>query len=152
LAACGIGSSVDVQPGPTFFDDSRDGTIFGRKFDLAIFGWLIGTVPTCEHYLSSEITGLPEQGFAGFRGANITGFFNEEYDLACETARGAFFNTPEYVENHQQALAIFDTQRPSIPLFTRPMFTLAAPNVRNIQLDPTEPSGLWNIFEWDVEQ
>ncbi|MCB0036365.1 MAG: hypothetical protein KDE51_20175 [Anaerolineales bacterium] len=152
LAECGIASSVDVQPGPTFFDDTRDGTIFGRKFDLAIFGWVIGTVPTCEHYLSSEVTGLPELGFVGFRGANVTGFFNEEFDVACEGALDAFYNTPEYANNHQDALIIFDNQRPSIPLFTRPMLTLATANIRNIQLDPTEPSGLWNIYEWDIER
>jgi hypothetical protein len=78
-----------------------EGTIFPRNYDAAVFGWLVGVDPVCEHYQSQEISGPTEERFAGWRGANITGYFSAAFDTACREARSAFYGTAEYTAAHQ---------------------------------------------------
>ncbi|HRQ37405.1 MAG TPA: ABC transporter substrate-binding protein [Chloroflexota bacterium] len=152
LAACGIQVHLVNYPAETWFDDGPFSPLFGRRFDLATFAWRTGITPPCGLYLSTNITGPEERGFGGWNNINATGWGNAEYDAACQAAQNAIYGTEEYESNHQTALRIFADRKPSLPLFQYIKTAVTAPTVRNFQPDPTQPSELWNVFEWDIEE
>lgn len=152
LAACGIQVNLVNYPAETWFDDGPFSPLFGRRFDLATFAWRTGITPPCGLYLSTNITGPEERGFGGWNNINATGWGNEEYDAACLAAQNAIYGTEEYEINHQAALRIFAERKPSIPLFQYIKTAVTAPTVRHFQPDPTQPSELWNVFEWDIDE
>lgn len=152
LAACGIQANLVNYPAETWFDDGPFSPLFGRRFDLATFAWRTGVTPPCGLYLSTNITGPEELGFGGWNNINATGWRNEEYDAACLAAQNAIYGTEEYETNHQTALRIFAERKPSLPLFQYIKTAVTAPTVRNFQPDPTQPSELWNVGEWDIEE
>lgn len=147
LAAVGIQVNLNFLPSWQFFADGPDGPVFGRKFDLATFAWLMGVEPSCGLYLSSEMPTAAN----GWRGRNITGYSNPLFDAACRLARGSLPGTPEHVQGHQTALRIFTEDLPALPLFQRPrmMAVSSALSVGPI-VDPTQNTGTWNIWEWDI--
>jgi peptide/nickel transport system substrate-binding protein len=151
LRECGI--DVEIEHPSDLFAGGPEGPVFGRYFDLAIFAWLSQTEPPCHLYTTAQIPGPIEVGYAaGWQGLNVTGWSNAEFDAACLAAQQAFYGTPAYVEAHQRALGLFLQNVPSIPLFAHPKVAAARPEVVNFELDPTQPSELWNLFEMDLEQ
>jgi peptide/nickel transport system substrate-binding protein len=120
---CGIPVETYDLPAGTWYSEGPIGRLFGRRFDLAAFAWLAQTLPDCGLYLSANITG-PEEGPGG-----------EEYD-----------------EKQQEALRIFARELPAIPLFTNLKVAAARPGLRNVVLDSSQPSLLWNIAQWDVDE
>jgi peptide/nickel transport system substrate-binding protein len=151
LATCGIQVNLVDVPAETWFDDGPFSPLFGRRFDLATFAWRTGITPPCGLYLSGNITGPEELGFGGWGNINATGWVSDEYDTACQTALDALPGTEEYVTNHQEAVRLFAERLPSVPLFQYVKTAVTAPTVRNFQPDPTQPSELWNVYEWDIE-
>jgi peptide/nickel transport system substrate-binding protein len=151
LAACGIAANLYDVPAERWYDDGPFSALFGRRFDLATYAWLTGITPPCSLYLSTNITGPEEQGFGGWGNINATGWVSEEYDLACQAALDALPGTAEYNDNHSQAVRIFNERVPAIPLFQYVNTAVSAPTVSNIKPNSSQPSELWNIFEWDVE-
>lgn len=152
LAACGIQVNLVNYPAETWFDDGPFSPLFGRRFDLATFAWRTGITPPCGLYLSTNITGPEEQGFGGWNNINATGWGNEEYDAACLAAQNAIYGTEEFETNHQTAVRIFAERKPSLPLFQYIKTAVTAPTVLHFQPDPTQPSELWNVAEWDIEE
>jgi peptide/nickel transport system substrate-binding protein len=152
VAACGIEVETYQEPAAQWYGAGPTGTLFGRRFDLGAFAWLISATPPCHLYLSDAIPGPPPAFPAGWSGRNVTGWNNPEFDAACQAGQGTFFGTGAYRENHEQALRIFAEEVPIIPLFPRLKVAATRPEVLNFLLDPTQPSSLWNIFEIDVER
>ena len=58
-------------------ETAHDGT---AGFDLGEFAWISGVQPSCNSYLTSQISGPEEEGFGGWNANNETGWSNEEYD------------------------------------------------------------------------
>jgi peptide/nickel transport system substrate-binding protein len=149
LADCGIEVEVVFLQGDVYFADGPEGPLFGRKFDLAAFPWLISIEPNCGLYLSSHIPG-PENSWS--RNANNeTGFSQPEFDAACQAALDLLPGMEGYEASHQEALRIWTGQVPNIPLFLRPIVAATRPAILNFTLDPTQESELWNLYELDVE-
>ena len=124
--------------------DWPDGVIFGRRFDLAVFGWRVGAVPPCELFTTAQI---PDDANPG--GANDTGYSNAQFDAACRRALTTF--DPELsAQYHAEAQRIFAQELPMLPLFFRPRIAAARAQVQGFVLDPTSPSELWNIEELAV--
>lgn len=148
LAECGV--SVEVRPTDSeiYFADGPEGPLFGRRFDLAAFPWLIGTEPNCALYLSTRVPSADNGWNRNYN--NETGFADERYDEACQRALKAMPGTPEYQTAHEEALRIWAQQVPIVPLFSRLKVAATLPRVRNFDLDPTEPSELWNLNEIDL--
>ena len=149
LAQCGIGVELVQLHADQYFANGPEGPLFGRQFDLAAFPWLISIEPNCALYLSTETPG-PENNW-NFNYNNETGFQDDDFDAACEAARATLPGTPEYEQNHREALRIWSQQVPIIPLFMRLKVAAARPAVQNFLIDPTEPSDLWNIYELDIQ-
>jgi peptide/nickel transport system substrate-binding protein len=152
LAACGILVNVYDVPAESWYDDGPFSPLFGRRFDLATFAWRTAVRPPCGLYLSTNVTGPEEQGFGGWNNVNATGWSSADYDTVCQTALAALPGTDEYETNHQEAIRIFTDRLPSVPLFQYVQTAVTAPTVLNFQPDPTQPSELWNVFAWDMEE
>ncbi len=151
LQTCGIAVNLYDVPAEKWYDDGPFSILFGRRFDLATYAWLTGITPPCSLYLSTNITGPEEQGFGGWGNINATGWASEEYDLACQAALDALPGTAAYSDNHTEAVRIFNERVPAIPLFQYVKTAVSAPTVSNISPNSSQPSELWNIYEWDVE-
>ncbi|HEX6383123.1 MAG TPA: peptide ABC transporter substrate-binding protein [Anaerolineae bacterium] len=147
LRDCGIDVELELLPAGEFFADAPEGSLFGRRFDLAEFAWLTSPQPACDLWLTASIPGPEEEGFAGWSGQNNTGWSHPEFDAACQAALRALPGTAEYEVAHQAALRIFAQELPVIPLFARVKAAVARPEVTNFSLDPTQSSELWNLFE-----
>lgn len=160
MIECGIDVELYYLPASEWFADGPDGPLFGRRFDLGEFAWLTGVEPSCNLYLSSQVTGPTDEinpdhynaeaTFGGWGAANDAGWVNEEYDLACNRALGGLPGTADYEEGHKEAQVIFSQEVPVIPLFLRLKVAAARPEVVNFGVDPTQNSEMYNIFELDL--
>jgi ABC-type transport system substrate-binding protein len=113
---------------------------------MIVRDWWIDPISACKEYVSSEIPGI-----GNWRGRNVTGYSNPEYDALCGAAFEALPGTAEHEGAHRDAQGLFSTELPSIPLFVWPRIAVAHPGVLNLGLDSTSQSELWNIELIDVE-
>jgi peptide/nickel transport system substrate-binding protein len=146
---CGVLVEQQFIDSDQYFADGPDGPLFGRRFDLAAFPWLVGIEPNCALYHSARIP--DEDNNWGLDYNNETGFRNERFDEACNQALAAVPGMPAYEDGHRAALQIWSEQVPIIPLFMRLKVAAARPNVRYLTLDPTQRSELWNLYQLDLD-
>jgi len=139
LGNCSIEVIPDHRPASEVFADWPDGPIFGRKFDLSEFAWIVGNIPPCELYLSSEI---PSDANSG-AGQNDAGYSNAIYDAACINALLAI-DESDKKNFHGQAVKIITQDLPVLPLFSRINIGIVASEFTGFALDATEIP-LWNI-------
>ena len=144
MEACGIEVTLSELPPPELYDTS--GPLFGRRFDLAAFPWISGMTPPCDLYTTAQI---PFEE-TNWQGNNNTGFSNELYDEACQAATQSLWYSESFRTNHQAAMRILADNLPIIPLFPYVNVAASRLGVEGVQLDPTQPSELWNIYELDV--
>ena len=144
MAACGIGVTLVEMPAPEIYDAS--GPLFGRRFDLAAFPWLSGLTPPCDLYTTGQI---PTEA-TNWQGNNNTGFSNALYDEACQAGEAALWGSESYQTNHQAALRILAENLPVLPLFPYVNVAASRVGVEGVQLNPTQPSELWNLYELDI--
>ncbi|HIE57367.1 MAG TPA: peptide ABC transporter substrate-binding protein [Anaerolineales bacterium] len=151
MAQCGIKVNLEYYPASEWFADGPDGPLFGRKFDLGQFAWLTGVEPSCDLYLTEAIPGEGTNAYTGeefaygWGGWNETGYGNEEYDLACNTAMQSLPGQDAYYENHIKAQEIFGRDLPVVPLYLRLKLAATRPDMCNFIMDPTANSEMWNI-------
>jgi peptide/nickel transport system substrate-binding protein len=149
---CGIDITLYYAPASEWFADGPEGQLFGRRYDLGEFAWVSAVQPSCNLYLTSQITGPEEEGFGGWGATNNTGWSNEAFDQACNTALSSLPGTPEYEEGHKEAQRIFSQEVPVIPAFLRLIVAAARPNVIGFSVDPTGGTELQNIYQFDLAQ
>ena len=152
MTECGIDVVLEYIPSSEWFASGPEGPLFGRTFDLGEFAWISAVQPGCNLFLTSQISGPIEEGFGGWNATNDTGWSNEEFDLACNTALSSLPGTAEYEDNHKEAQRIFSEEVPVIPLFLRLLVAATRPNVLNFSVDPTGGTELQNIYMFDIEQ
>ncbi len=150
LAGCGIGVQVQALTGAELLAPGPQGPVFGRSFDLALFGWANSVEPPCQLYLSDQIPSAEQGASAGWGGANAAGYQSSSFDKACRQARLSLADDPAYLQAHWEAQAVFAQDLPAIPLYARPRVTAARVEVCGLQVDSGAASALWNLEEWDV--
>ena len=150
LAQCGVEVELQFLDNDVYFADGPDGPLFGRQFDLGAFPWLISNQPNCALYLSSQIPGPENDWDRNYN--NQTGFSNESFDEACNSALASLPGMPTYEMGHKEALEVWSEQVPVIPLFMRLKVAAARPEIQIFGLDATQPSELWNLYEIDVNR
>ncbi len=150
LTSCGIEVAVESIKRDIYYSDGPDSPLFGRRFDLAEFPWLISIEPNCSLYLSSRTPGPDNNWNRTFN--NQTGFENSSFNQACQAALEALPGTEEYEENHREALRIWTEQAPVIPLFLRLKMAATIPEVSGFSLDSTQISSLWNLSNLDINE
>jgi peptide/nickel transport system substrate-binding protein len=136
---CGIAAAPQTLTSGELVADWPDGVVFGRRFDLALFGWSVGAAPPCGLFLSEQIPGDSNPA-----GANAGGYAAADYDQACRRALAAF-DQPSAAGEYQRAQQAFVRDLPALPLFFWPRAGLAHPGVVGYALDATSESELWNI-------
>ena len=144
LTDCGIDMLTQFTDN-TLFTPTEEGTLFGRRYEVAEFKWISGVEPSCELYTTSEIPSVDDWNVD-----NVTGFSNPEFDQACDLAHRSLPDSPAYRQNHALAQEIFARNLPSIPLYLTVKISAAVPNFSGLILDPTAYSGLWNIEAFDI--
>jgi peptide/nickel transport system substrate-binding protein len=153
---CGIAVDTYYQRAEDWYANGPDSPLFGRQFDLAEFAWQAGREPACFTYSSWEITGAEteinrttKKPYKGWEGTNATGWWDPDFDTACRLAGQSLPGEPQHKQQHQIAQRIFAEELPSIPLFLRMNVAAAQSHVLNFQMDPTQPSAVWNLYELD---
>ena len=145
LAGCGITVTTAGLPAEQLFATGPDAPVFGRNFDMVYYSWQSAAQPACYLYYSDAIPGEDEDVFPyKWGGWNASGWMNEEYDAACEAARGSAPGLGEFQQNHFLAQSILMEEVPMIPLFHYQQAALARPDICGLQLDATGGL-LWNI-------
>ncbi len=160
MAACGIDVELYYLPAAEWFADGPDGVLFGRRYDLGLFAWLTGVQPACDLYMGSRVpgpigevfdaTGVEYSGWGGDN-QNQTGWANADYDAACQMALGSLPGTDTYSEGHITAQQIFSQEVPVLPIFLSLKVGATRPEVLNFNIDPTQNSELYNIYEYDLQ-
>jgi peptide/nickel transport system substrate-binding protein len=149
MAACGIEAKLEYLPAGEWFADGPDGPLFGRRFDLGQFAWLTGVAPPCDLWITEQIPGNVEDGFAGWGGQNASGWSNADYDAVCKAALSSLPGQPGYDENHLLAQEIFADQLPVAPLYIRLKLAATRIDMCNFIMDPTNNSEMWNVEAFD---
>jgi len=145
LAACGVQLNVSFMTADQLFAPGPEGSVFGRNFQMAQFGWETSIDPACFLYTTQEIPGPYPDYPKGWGGANLTGYNNPEFDLACETARSTLPDQPEQAQAHRLAQSIFAEDLPVIPLYLIPSQIAMRLDMCGVQPDPSASSALWNL-------
>ncbi len=146
LADCGIGVTTNYLPVNEMYAAGPDGVVFGRNFDLAELAWSTGRQAPCFLYTSSEIP-TAKNNWLGTRygGVNITGWSDDEYDVACEQAFSAGLEKDLVISQNQRMQEILMEELPVIPLFFHVKTMVTRPDLCGLQLDVTARSPLKNI-------
>jgi len=145
LALCGLEVNVRSLPAEELFAPGPEGAVFGRRFNLAQYGWPASTQPACELFTTAEIPGPYPEFPKGWGGANAPGYSRLEYDQACQQARTSLPDDALYQSAHRQTQAIFSEDLPSLPLYSRFRLILARADICELMPDPSAESSLWNL-------
>ena len=141
LAKCGIGLNVQYFSQNDLYASGPAGFLFGRSFDMAEYALGVdGIEPPCGWFTTAEIPDEANQ----WKGTNLSGYSNKEYDTACISAQQLLPGDPDYIVLQRQTQNIFSTDLPAIPLFYRLRVAATRPDICNFDFDPTA-NPLWNI-------
>lgn len=134
LAECGIGLDVQFLSPNDLYASGPVGALFGRQFDLAQYALGVeGVEPPCSWFEGDSIP-TEENGWSG---TNISGFQNDEYDLACRTAQTSLREDTAYASSYRQTQIIAAEELPAMPLYSRLRIAAASPRLCGFDLDPT---------------
>jgi peptide/nickel transport system substrate-binding protein len=134
LAECGIGLNVEFVSPNELYSPGPGGALFGRQFDLAQYALGVeSSEPPCHWFDTAQI---PTEANSWI-GTNITGFRNDEYDAACQTAQLSLREDPAYLASYRQTQIILAEEVPAIPLYSRLRIAAARPDLCGFELDPT---------------
>lgn len=134
LAECGIGLNVEFLTPNELYSPGPAGALFGRQFDLAQYALGVESIePPCSWFTSASI---PSEANS-WVGANITGYGNEAYDSACQTAQSSLREDPSYLPSYRETQILLSEDLPAIPLYARLRIAAARPDLCGFALDPT---------------
>ena len=145
LAECGVGLNVQFLSQNDLYAAGPEGPLFGRRFDLVEYAMsLEGFELPCAWFTSTEIPSASNY----WVGTNVTGFKDELFDAACNTARAALPDEPSYADGYHQTQLIFSRELPALPLYFRMKTAAARKDMCHFDLDPSA-NPLWNIEAFD---
>ena len=142
-ANCGVALRLQILTAGDLLGDWPRGVVFGRNFDLAVFGWHIGAVPPCELFTTAEIA-----SDANPSGANDTGYSSTAFDAACQ--QSIFPLDSVSLQSQAEAQRLFARDLPILPLFFEFRHGAVRSSVQGYTLDPSSASELWNIEQVEI--
>lgn len=146
LRECGIEVQPQFVPVGELLAAGPDGILFGRNFDLAELSWSSGQNAPCFLYSSSEIPSA-QNAWLGtkYAGVNITGYSNEEYDLACANLLTAGLDQGAIQAGNHTTQQRIAEDLPVLPLFYQVKVMVSRPDLCGVDLDPSSRSPLSQV-------
>jgi peptide/nickel transport system substrate-binding protein len=118
LAGCGIQVNVERVPAAELYLPGPEGSIFGRKFDLALLSLDTGNDLACEMFKSTEIPSDAIDWLGETTGgANFFGYSNGQFDIDCSNFINAGLDVELKTRSSQSLITILSDELPLIPLF-----------------------------------
>jgi len=146
LAQCGVGVTLKYYSQDEFYAPGPDGPLFGRNFDLAEYAiGTVGTEPPCSWFTGDQVPGQDNK----WLGVNISGYFNNDYDLLCRKAMRSLAGNQDYLDAYAASQVIFANDLPSVPLYMRIKVAATRRDMCNFNLDAFAINDLWNIEDLD---
>lgn len=141
LADCGISVTVQAEDQAKIYAQGPEGSVFGRKFDMAMFAWASGDQSPCSLYLSSQIPTEENQWI----GLNVGGYRSVAYDSACNIAQNASPMEEDYLFKTEKVQQLFAEDLPVIPLYFYPAIGLSGNRICGLKNSIGMRSLLYNI-------
>lgn len=142
LDTCGVG----VLPRPTeageLYRADPASPLFGRTFDLALFGWWAEAPTVCGAWRSERIPTEDND----WLGENFSGYSDEDYDAACLRALTTVDAAAQYAALRETQILLAE-DLPTLFLTWRPFWFVARPAVQGLRPDPSNAAALWNAEE-----
>jgi len=132
LLTCGIEVVVQNVYPTELYAQGPEGVLFGRNFDLAQFTWQAGRTNPCFLYSSTQIPN--QENF--WTGANITGYADQNYDLACQQSQNAKLDD---AASQAEIQRLFNEALPVLPLYYQ--LKIAASRIDFCGFDEMDVSG-----------
>jgi peptide/nickel transport system substrate-binding protein len=145
LEACGVEVVSEPTDVRVLYAADPASPLFGRTFDLALYGWLAEPPQVCGAWRSDRIPQEENEWI----GENFSGYESEAYDEACRRALAAV-DAAVQREALGEAAAILSRDLPTLFLVWRPFWFVAHPRVQGVRPDPSNPAAIWNPEELDV--
>lgn len=146
LKGCGIQVNFErMETGELYAPGTSDGILFGRRFDLAQFGWESGSQLPCLQYSSAQIPTADNY----WTGINIGGYSNPAFDIACQAALSARPEAEDYAEKQLTVQRLFAEELPAVPLYYRLKLAISRKDLCGLEMDVTARSLLWNLESID---
>jgi peptide/nickel transport system substrate-binding protein len=131
LGQVGIVVALQFVPaGEVFFAPSADGTLAGRRFDLALYAWQAGVEPSLYLYRCDEVPSEANNYF----GVNYGGYCNPHYDRLDAQANSQ-------LDRAQRAAPIIAAERivnhdlPTLPLYQDSLVVAYQTDVAGVKLN-----------------
>ncbi len=146
LESCGIGVRPLTTDARLLYAPDAASPLFGRSFEMALFGWQAEIPAVCGTWMSDRIPTAEN----GWYGENVSGYVNADYDAACRAALEAI--EPQARDAAlRRAEAILTHDLPTLFLFWRPTWFVSTPRVIGLRPDFSGGAALWNLTEIEVE-
>lgn len=139
LEQCGVGTIPQPVDARVLYTAAPTSPLFGRRFDLALFGWSAEPPLVCGAWWSQR---LPDADNA-WNGENFSGYASAGYDAACLRALTSIAITEQHAAL-REAGALLSRDLPTLFLTWRPYWFVARPEVQGLSPDASNPAVLWN--------
>ena len=140
LESCGVGISPQPTEVQLLYASDAVSPLFGRTFQMALFGWQTEFPQICGAWLSDRIPGKDN----AWTGENFSGYASEAYDVACQRALTAVAEQVQWAAL-REAQALIAEDLPTLFLTWRPFWFVARPQVRGLQPDASTYGAIWNV-------
>jgi peptide/nickel transport system substrate-binding protein len=140
LAECGVQVELRSLPAEDFYGPYPEGIVFGREFDVVLWGWPAFSTPACEMFASWEVA-----TDATPLGINASGHQDSVYDDACRSLIWSAPGTGARTEAVGTVQTLVQGSLPSVPLFVRPRYVAYANWVCGLELDGSARTVLRNL-------
>ncbi len=142
LEYCGIGVQPQTVEAQDLYRAQPESPLFGRTFDLALFGWWAEVPEVCGAWRSDRI---PRQE-SNWIGENFSGYEAEAYDAACNAALRALNPEAQFAALAEAASLLY-ADLPTLLLTWRPYWFVTRPDVQGLRPDASHPAAIPNIGE-----
>lgn len=147
LETCGVGMLPQPVDARVLYAADQASPLFGRRFDLALFGWWADAPSVCGAWRSERIPNAANNWI----GENFSGYVSADYDAACRRALTSIDAATQYAAL-REAGVILSRDVPTLFLTWRPDWFVARPEVRGLRPDASNPAAIWNVEELSISR
>ncbi len=140
LEKCGVGVQPEATETQLLYAADPVSPLFGRSFEMALFGWQVELPQVCGSWRSDRIPSAE----SGWIGENFSGYTDEEYDRACTRALTSI-DPATQAAALQEAQTLLKEELPTLFLTWRPYWFVTSTKVQGLRPDASASGTIWNI-------